>query len=79
MVGASADPNSVTPTQLIGGRKSIRGWPSGTARDSEDTLTFCALTAIRLMVETLPLEEAAAGYERMMSVKARFWVVFTMN
>jgi D-arabinose 1-dehydrogenase-like Zn-dependent alcohol dehydrogenase len=79
VVGASADPITVTPIQLIGGRRSIRGWPSGTARDSEDTLNFCALTGIRPMVETLPLEQAAAGYERMLSGKARFRVVLTVN
>ena len=79
VVGASADPISVTPIQLIGGRRSIRGWPSGTARDSEDTLNFCALTGIRPMVETLPLEQAAAGYERMLSGKARFRVVLTVD
>ncbi|HEY6085532.1 MAG TPA: alcohol dehydrogenase, partial [Nitrospira sp.] len=75
VVGASADPINVTPIQLIGSRRSIQGWPSGTARDSEDTLNFCALTGIRPMIETLPLEQAAAGYERMMSGKARFRVV----
>ena len=79
VVGASADPISVTPIQLIGNRRSIQGWPSGSARDSEDTLNFCALTGIRPMVETFPLEQAAAGYERMLSGKARFRVVLTMN
>jgi D-arabinose 1-dehydrogenase-like Zn-dependent alcohol dehydrogenase len=79
VVGASADPISVTPIQLIGQRRSIQGWPSGSARDSEDTLNFCALTGIRPMVETFPLEQAAAGYERMLSGKARFRVVLTMN
>ncbi|BFU92413.1 MAG: putative oxidoreductase, Zn-dependent and NAD(P)-binding [Nitrospira sp.] len=79
VVGASTDPISVTPVQLILSRRSVRGWPSGTARDSEDTLNFCALTGIRAMVETLPLEQAAAGYERMLNGKARFRVVLTMN
>ena len=79
VVGASNDPISVTPVQLILSRRSIRGWPSGTARDSEDTLNFCALTGIRPMVETLPLEQAGVGYERMVSGKARFRVVLTMN
>ncbi len=79
VVGASTDPISVTPVQLILSRRSIRGWPSGTARDSEDTLNFCALTGIRAMVETLPLEQASAGYERMLSGKARFRMVLTMN
>ena len=79
VVGASADPITVTPIQLIGSRRSVRGWPSGTARDSEHTLNFCALTGIRPMVETLPLEQASAGYERMLSGKARFRVVLTMK
>jgi D-arabinose 1-dehydrogenase-like Zn-dependent alcohol dehydrogenase len=79
VVGASADPINATPVQLIMGRRSIRGWPSGTARDSEDTLKFCALTGIRPMVETVPLEEAASGYDRMLKGKARFRVVLTMN
>lgn len=79
VVGASADPIHVTPIQLIGGRRSIRGWPSGTSRDSEDTLNFCALTGIRPMVETFPLEQAAAGYDRMLSGKGRFRVVLTMT
>lgn len=79
VVGASAEPISVTPVQLIGGRRSIQGWPSGSARDSEDTLNFCALTGIRPMVETFPLEQAAAAYERMLSGKARFRVVLTMS
>jgi D-arabinose 1-dehydrogenase-like Zn-dependent alcohol dehydrogenase len=79
VVGASADPITVTPIQLIGARRSIQGWPSGTARDSEDTLNFCALTGIRPMVETFPLEQAAAAYDRMLSGKARFRVVLTMG
>jgi D-arabinose 1-dehydrogenase-like Zn-dependent alcohol dehydrogenase len=78
VVGASPDPVTVTPIQLIGQRRSIQGWPSGTARDSEDTLNFCALTGIRPMVETFPLEQAADAYERMLSGKARFRVVLTM-
>lgn len=79
VIGASPDPITVTPIQLIGNRRSIQGRPSGTARDSEDTLNFCALTGIRPMVETFPLEQAAAGYEHMLSGKARFRVVLTMN
>ncbi|MBI4401227.1 MAG: alcohol dehydrogenase catalytic domain-containing protein [Nitrospirae bacterium] len=79
VVGASADPISVTPIQLIGNRRSIQGWPSGSARDSEDALNFCALTGIRPLVETFPLEQVGAAYERMLSGKARFRVVLTMN
>lgn len=79
VVGASAEPITVTPIQLIGARRALRGWPSGTARDSEDTLAFCVRTGIRPMVETFPLEQAAAAYDRMISGNARFRVVLTMG
>jgi len=79
VVGASADPITVTPIQLIGKRRSIQGWPSGTARGSEETLNFCALTGIRPMVERFPLEQAGPAYDRMMTGKARFRAVLTMD
>ena len=79
VVGASPDPITVTPIQLIGIRRSIQGWPSGTGKDSEDTLNFCALTGIRPLIETFPLEKAAAAYDRMLSGKAKFRVVLTME
>ena len=43
VVGAGFESLTVTPLQLIGGRKKIHGWPSGTAKDSEDTLRFTSL------------------------------------
>ncbi len=43
--------------------------------DSQDTLAFSALTAVRPMIETMPLEQAADAYERMMGNKARFRMV----
>lgn len=79
IVGASADPISVTPLQLIGQRRSIQGWPSGQAQDSQDALDFCALTGIRPMTESFPLEKATAAYDRMLSGKVRFRVVLTMD
>ena len=63
------------PVQLIRGRKSIRGWPSGTAKDSEDTLEFGVSTGVRPMIERFPLERAAEAYDRMLSGGARFRVV----
>lgn len=79
VVGASADPIPITPIQLIGARRSVQGWPSGSASDSEDTLNFCALTGIRPIIETFPLEQAAAAYDRMMSGKIRFRAVLIMG
>ncbi|HEX7610136.1 MAG TPA: alcohol dehydrogenase [Solirubrobacteraceae bacterium] len=77
VVGASGEPMEVPPAMLIGGSKSIVGHASGTSRDSEDTLAFSVLAEVRPMIETLPLEQAAQAYERMMSGDARFRMVLT--
>ena len=73
------DPINVTPIQLIQGGKALQGWASGIATDSEDTMQFSALTGVRPMIEKYPLEKAAEAYEQMISGKARFRVVLTMN
>jgi D-arabinose 1-dehydrogenase-like Zn-dependent alcohol dehydrogenase len=75
VLGASVQPIEVSPLLLIGARRSIAGWPSGTAPDSEDTLKFSVMSNVRPMVETYPLAKAADAYQRMMSGKARFRVV----
>ncbi len=77
LVAAAAEPMEVMGLSLLSGR-SISGWPSGSSRDSEDTMNFCALTGVRAMVETFPLESAAKAYERMLANKVRFRAVLTM-
>jgi len=79
VVAATANPIEVTPFQLITGRKSISGWPSGDAKDSEDTLEFSALTDIAPKIETYPLEKANKAYDRMINNEARFRVVLEVN
>ena len=78
VIGAAFDPIEVTPVQLISGGRTIQGWASGTATDSEDTLRFAELTGVRPMIETYPLEKAAEAYARMLSGDAQFRVVLTM-
>jgi len=78
VVGAGFDSLTVTPLQLIGGRKAIHGWPSGTAKDSEDTLQFSSLSGVRPMIEEYPLAKAADAYQQMITGKARFRVVLTI-
>ncbi len=77
VLGASPEPIEVSPLLLISDRRAIQGWPSGTSIDSEDTLAFSAMTDIRPMIETMPLERAPEAYERMMSGEARFRMVLT--
>lgn len=78
VIGASPDKIEVSPVQLIGARKSIQGWPSGTSADSEDTLRFAELAGVRTMIEKFPLAKANEAYARMMSGKAEFRVVLAM-
>jgi D-arabinose 1-dehydrogenase-like Zn-dependent alcohol dehydrogenase len=78
VVGAGFEPITVTPLQLIAGKKSIQGWAAGTAKDSEDTLEFSALSGVRPMIERYPLEKAAEA-DQMISGRARFRVVLTMS
>ena len=76
IVGA-APSLQVSPVLLLFGRRSIKGWYSGTSIDTQETLEFSARTGVRSMNETFPLERAA--YERMMSGKARFRVILTFG
>lgn len=75
VVGAPFDPLQIGAIDLISGDRSVRGWSSGTATDSTDALAFAQQTGVKPMLERYPLAEAQAGYDRMMSGKARFRVV----
>jgi D-arabinose 1-dehydrogenase-like Zn-dependent alcohol dehydrogenase len=78
VIAASAEPLAISPLQLILARRAIQGWPSGTAKDSEETLAFSAQTGVRPMIERYPLEKVTEAYDQMMSGRARFRVVLTM-
>ena len=73
------DPMQMPPVALIFKSTAVQGHASGTSQDSEDTLRFSALTGVRPMIETLPLSEAQAAYDKMMSGAARFRMVLTMD
>ncbi|MFV8281412.1 alcohol dehydrogenase [Christiangramia marina] len=78
MVAATGEPIEVSPMQLLMGRKSAAGWPSGTAIDSEDTLKFSAMTGTKPMIEEYSLDNVAEAFDQMMNNKARFRVVLKM-
>ncbi len=78
VIGATG-PLSVDPILLISGQRSVKGWYSGTSIDSQDTLKYSALAGVHSMNEIFPLERVTEAYERMMSGKARFRVVLSME
>ena len=73
------EPLTISALPLIVGRRSIQGWPSGDAKDSEETLAFAAQTGIRPRVETYPLAEVEKAFARMAEGKVRFRSVLTMD
>ncbi|HEY9777146.1 MAG TPA: alcohol dehydrogenase catalytic domain-containing protein [Planktothrix sp.] len=75
LVGIDSEPIQFLPLQLIKGHRSIMGWPGGTPKDAEECMQFAARFGVRPMVEKYSFENVSAGYERMMSGKARFRVV----
>ena len=74
VIGA-AGPIPVDPILLIGGKRAVKGWYSGTSIDSQDTLKFSVAAGVHSMNEVFPLEKAAEAYDRMMSGQARFRIV----
>jgi D-arabinose 1-dehydrogenase-like Zn-dependent alcohol dehydrogenase len=77
VLGAPFEPLKVSALDLIGARRGVQGWPSGSSIDSEDTLRFSVMSGVKPMIEQYPLEKAEEAYQRMMSNQARFRVVLT--
>lgn len=76
---APGEPLSINVMSLIAGRRSVAGWYSGSARDSQDTLEFSARADVHPMIEKYPLSEVADAYEQMHTGKVRFRAVLTME
>jgi len=75
VVGVPSDPIQLNAFPLVFGGRSIYGSLTGSPIDSEDTVAFSVLENIRPMIETVPLEQAAEAYARMLQGKARFRMV----
>ncbi|RZU43633.1 alcohol dehydrogenase catalytic domain-containing protein [Edaphobacter modestus] len=75
VVGVPQDPMQLSALPLVFGGRSVYGSLTGTAIETEDALAFSVLENVRPMIETVPLEEAADAYARMMHGQARFRMV----
>lgn len=74
IVAAAAEPVAISTLNLLSGR-SIAGWPSGSAIDSEDTMKFSTLSGIKPRIEKFSLEDAEQAFTRMMNNQVRFRAV----
>jgi D-arabinose 1-dehydrogenase-like Zn-dependent alcohol dehydrogenase len=75
MVGATPEAVEVNPMEMLMGRKSVKGWPSGIPTDSEDTLNFSVLSNTKPMIEEYKLEDVKQAYNRMINNESKFRVV----
>lgn len=76
IVAAPFEPLQISAFALLTG-KTVAGWPSGSAIDSEETMAFSALSKVRPMVEVFPLEQAEQAFTKMIENRVRFRAVLT--
>jgi D-arabinose 1-dehydrogenase-like Zn-dependent alcohol dehydrogenase len=76
VVAAPAEPMPTSIFTLLSGKRIV-GWPSGTAYDSEETMTFSALYGIRPRIEKFKLDQVEQALARVMENKVRFRAVLT--
>ena len=74
-VGVGPEPIEVTSMDLIFGERKVAGSLTGNPATGDATLRFSALSGVSPMIETVPLDQAAAAYAKMMAGKARFRMV----
>jgi D-arabinose 1-dehydrogenase-like Zn-dependent alcohol dehydrogenase len=74
IVAAPFEPLKVSAFSLLSG-KTVAGWPSGSAIDSEDAMAFSALTGVRPRIERFKLDQAEEAFAKVMENKVRFRAV----
>ncbi len=78
-LGVAEEPIEVTSMDLIFATRKLEGALTGTPATGDVTLRFSALSGVSAMIETVPLDQAAAAYAKMMAGEARFRMVLVMN
>jgi len=79
VLGVGPEPIEVSAMDLIFGNRKLEGALTGNPATGDETLRFSALSGVSAMIETVPLEQAADAYAKMMAGKARFRIVLTMD
>ncbi len=78
-VGTSEESIEVSSTDLLFGSRRVEGALTGTPATGDATLKFSVLSGVAAMIETMPLEKAAEAYAKMLSGKARFRMVLSVD
>src|ERR1700731_3894307 len=74
LVGAPEKPLAVAAFNLLFGRKSLSGSPSGGIAETQEMLDFCRKHNLTADVEVIPIQKVNEAYERLLKadVKYRF-------
>src|SRR6516225_2094300 len=79
VLGVGPEPIETSSVDLIFGSRKLEGALTGDPATADVTLRFSALSGVSAMIETVPLDQAANAYAKMMAGKARFRMVLTMD
>lgn len=79
LIHTAIGPVPINTIPLVLNALSVCGWPSGHALDSEEAIAFADTHGVECMIEKFPLERANEALEHMLSGKARFRAVLTMD
>jgi alcohol dehydrogenase, propanol-preferring len=79
VLGVGPEPIEASSMDLIFESRKLEGALTGDPATGDATLRFSALFGVSAMIETAPLEQAAAAYSKMMAGMARFRMVLTVQ
>ncbi|MCW3100992.1 MAG: alcohol dehydrogenase [Chthonomonadaceae bacterium] len=79
VLGVGPEPIETSSIDLVFGSRNLAGALTGDPATGDATLRFSVLSGVSAMIETVPLDQAAAAYAKMMAGKARFRMVLTMD
>ncbi|TFK50270.1 GroES-like protein [Heliocybe sulcata] len=72
LLSVTAEDLAIPSAPMIAKRLSIRGWPSGTPKDMEETVAFTRLANISTHMQKYPLEKVHEAYESMVTGSVKF-------
>lgn len=76
---APVGPVPVDTIALVHKGRSVHGWPSGHAQDSEDAIRFATQHGVRAMIEKYPLADVQKAVDDLRAGKPRFRNVLVMQ
>ena len=78
LVGAPPKPAPVSAFNLIMGRRSMAGSPTGGIRQTQETLDFCAEKGITSDIEMIKIQQINEAYDRLLKSDVKYRFVIDM-